>query len=51
MRIAHGERAADRLRHVVLAANARSEERHHAVADELVDGAAVLVDLLAWTER
>ena len=38
------QRRAQRAMRVVLVGDRRAEERHHAVAEELVDGALVRVD-------
>ena len=46
-RVADRERGADGPLRVVLVSDRRSEERHHGVADELLDRAAVALDLLA----
>ena len=39
-RVADGDRGADRPLGVVVARHRRAEDRHHRVADELLDGAA-----------
>ena len=41
------ERRADGALRVVLVRDGRAEDRHHRVADELLDGAAVALELLA----
>ncbi len=43
----HAEPGADRALLVVLVGDGRAEDRHHVVADVLVDGAAVALDLRA----
>ena len=45
-RLLHGEPGANRALGVVLVGDGRAEHAHHVVADELVDGAAVALDLL-----
>ena len=47
----HAEPGADRALGVVLVRDRRAEERHHVVADVLVDGAAVALNLLPEPEQ
>ena len=44
-RVADGERRADGALGVVLVRDGRPEDRHHGVADELLDGAAEALEL------
>jgi hypothetical protein len=46
-RVADRERRADGALGIVLVRDGRAEDRHHRVADELLDGAAVPLDLRA----
>src|SRR5438045_835228 len=46
-RVADRERSADGALRVVLARHGRAEERHHRIADELLDRAAVALELAA----
>ena len=46
-RVAHRERRADRTLGVVLVRDRRAEDGHHRVADELLDRAAVPLELVA----